>query len=111
MAGLDKQPEFPDGNFQSEVVKRFVVPEIDQDMNVRLYMSFIVEKDGSISNVKCERDPGFGLCLAAEKSLKEITAKWKPGIKNGLPVRVSYVSPIAINIRGNTLQPKGETNN
>lgn len=98
MAGLQVQPSFP-GNFQAEVQKSLKLPDVDRDLNVRMYVNFVVEKDGSISNVKVPRDPGYGLAKEAERAVKSIKKKWEPGIQNGKPVRVSYTLPIVINIR------------
>jgi periplasmic protein TonB len=51
---------------------------------------FLVEKDGSISDVKALNDPGYGLAQGAEKVLKK-GPKWTPGKINGRSVR-SYHS-------------------
>lgn len=98
MAGLQVQPTFP-GNFQAEVQKLMKLPEFDRDIDVRIYVSFVVEKDGSITNVKCTRDPGYGLGKEAERAVKAVKKKWEPGIQNGKPVRVSYSLPFRINIK------------
>lgn len=100
MAGLQVQPSFP-GDFQAEVTKYLSsrLPEVDRDLNVRMYVNFVVEKDGSISNVKATRDPGYGLAKQAEQAVKAIKKKWEPGVQNGKKVRVSYTLPIVINIR------------
>lgn len=100
-AGLQVQPEFPGGiaAFLNYVNKNFRIPEIDQNMTVKIYVSFVVERDGSITAIKAVRDPGYGLGKEAERVLKSIKTKWSPGIQNGKPVRASYSLPITINIR------------
>nr|WP_322625754.1 energy transducer TonB [uncultured Flavobacterium sp.] len=100
-AGLQVQPEFPGGvaAFLSYVQKNFRIPEVDQDMTARIYVQFVVEKDGSLTGIKILRDPGYGLGKEAERVLKSVKTKWSPGIQNGKPVRASYNLPITINIK------------
>jgi len=100
-AGLQVQPEFPGGiaAFYSYVNKNFRVPELDNDMNAKIYVSFVVEKDGTLTAIKVLRDPGYGLGKEAERVLKSLKVKWSPGIQNGKPVRASYNLPITINIK------------
>ncbi|AXG74270.1 energy transducer TonB [Flavobacterium arcticum] len=100
-AGLQVQPEYPGGieEFYNYVNKNFRIPDIDQDMKARIYVSFVVEKDGSMTGIKVLRDPGYGLGKEAERVLKSMKKKWSPGIQNGKPVRASYNLPITINIR------------
>jgi protein TonB len=56
-------------------------------------MSFVIEKDGSLSNIKVERGAGFGFDEEASRVLK-LAKAWKPGMQNGQPVRVKYVIPM-----------------
>ena len=85
--------------FYKYVNKNFRIPEIDQDMKAKIYVSFVVEKDGSMTAIKVLRDPGYGLGNEAIRVLKSMKKKWTPGIQNGKPVRASYNLPITINIR------------
>lgn len=96
---LDVHPKFPKGSFQTEVFKYLVIPTIDKDVSVKVLVHFVIEKDGTISNIKCENDPGYGFCLAVEKAVKAVTTRWKPGYSKGSPVRVKYVLPISISIK------------
>ena len=59
----------------------------------RVLMSFVVEKDGTLSNFKIERPAGHGFDEEATRVLK-LAKAWKPGIQNGRPVRVKFVIPI-----------------
>lgn len=99
--GLQVQPEFPGGinAFLAYVNKNFRIPEIEQNMTAKIYVSFVVEKDGSITAIKVVRDPGYGLGKEAERVLKSVKTKWSPGIQNGKPVRASFNLPITINIK------------
>ncbi len=95
---LDKQPEFPGGinKFYEYVGIKFEKPEIDIEKTVNVYVSFIVEKDGSMSNIKVLKDPGYGLATEAIRVLSSLKTKWKPGVLNGEFVRTSYNLPIAV---------------
>ncbi len=90
------QPEFPGGmdKFRNYVAKNFRVPE-DQDINGRIIVQFVVERDGSLTDIKVMRDLGHGTKNEAIRLLKN-SPKWKPGIQNGKPVRVLYSLPISI---------------
>ncbi len=59
----------------------------------RVIMEFVVEKDGSLSDIKVIRGLGSGLDEEALRVLSN-TPKWKPGIQDGRPVRVKYTMPI-----------------
>jgi protein TonB len=100
-AGLQVQPEFPGGMaaFYKYVNNNFRIPELDQNMQAKIYVSFVVEKDGSLTAIKVLRDPGYGLGKEAERVLKALKIKWQPGIQNGKPVRASFNLPITINIK------------
>ena len=56
-------------------------------------LRFLVEKDGSISEVKAMNDPGYGLGKGAVKVLKS-GPKWIPGEQNGKKVRSYHTQPI-----------------
>lgn len=64
-----------------------------EGMNGRVFLSFIIEKDGRLTDIKVERGAGFGFDEEALRVLKMAPA-WKPGIQNGRPVRVKYTIPI-----------------
>jgi len=59
----------------------------------RVFINFIIEKDGSVSNVKVLRGIGSGCDEEAVRVVSSMP-KWKPGIQNGEAVRVSYNIPI-----------------
>lgn len=97
---LDKKAEFPGGiqNFIKAVQRNYRVPDI-QAKEYTVYVSFVVEIDGSISDIKVIRDPGNGLGQEAIRTLKKIKTKWEPGIYQGKPVRMLHYLPIKINVR------------
>ena len=73
----------------------------DAGMGGRVYMSFVVEKDGSLSNFTVERGAGYGMDEEAARVLK-LAKAWKPGIQNGRPVRVKFVIPINFQLSDNS---------
>jgi protein TonB len=60
----------------------------------KVFLSFIVETDGHLSNITVERGVGYGLDEEAARVLK-LAPSWKPGIQNGHKVRVKYNIPIS----------------
>ncbi len=56
-------------------------------------VKFVVSKDGSLSDVKCENDPGFGMCEESVRVIKK-TKAWKPALQNGRNVNAYRRQPI-----------------
>lgn len=99
-AVLDKLPEFPGGigKFYTFVGRNFESPEMVSDKSLKIYVSFVVEKDGSMTDIQVKNDPGYGLAKEAIRVLKSLKTKWTPGIINSKPVRTSYNLPITIQV-------------
>ncbi len=97
---LDKQPEFPGGikKFYEYVGRNFDKPNIDEMESVSVNVSFVIEKDGSMTDIKVLRNPGYGLDKEAIRVLKSLRTKWTPGVKNGQYVRTQYTLPIRIQL-------------
>ena len=95
---LDKMPEFPGGmsKFYTYVGNNFNRPELDAERTLKVYVTFVIEKDGSITDVMVKNDPGYGIGKEAVRVLKSIKTKWSPGILNGKAVRTLYSLPITI---------------
>ncbi|HEY1196028.1 energy transducer TonB [Flavobacterium sp.] len=95
---LDKLPEYPGGigEFYKYVGNNFRRPELDMEKTLRVYLSFVVEKDGSITDIIVLNDPGYGMGKEAIRVLKSVKAKWSPGILDGKAVRTAYKLPITI---------------
>ena len=98
---VDEMPEYLGG---VEAMMKYVSENVqypqeakDKDIAGRVFISFVVEKDGSVSNVEVKRGIGGG---CDEEAVRVISAmpKWKPGIKDGKPVRVSYMMPIVFKL-------------
>ncbi|WP_163399044.1 energy transducer TonB [Flavobacterium fluviatile] len=95
---LDKMPEFPGGmaKFYTYVGNNFNKPELDAEKTLRVYVSFVIEKDGSMTDITVKNDPGYGLGKEAIRVLKSLKTKWTPGILDGKAVRTAYNLPITI---------------
>ena len=64
----------------------------------RVVVAFIVEKDGSVSNVKVVRSVDPALDKEAMRLAKSMP-KWTPGKLKGEPVRVKYTMPISFKLQ------------
>lgn len=97
---VDVAPEYPGGldKFRRDVGSKFKTPEIENMTTIRVLVSFVVEPDGTLSNIKATRDPGYGLGAEAERVIKSLKAKWKPGMKGGKAVRTAYNLPITVKV-------------
>ncbi|MBC8436069.1 MAG: M56 family metallopeptidase [Bacteroidetes bacterium] len=94
---VEKSPEYPGGKkalmvFLSENIK-YPKEAIKKGITGTVYVSFIVEKDGSVSNVKILRGIGSG-CDKEALRVVYLLKSWKPGMDKGKPVRVSFALPI-----------------
>ena len=76
---------------------RYPAQAVDARIQGKVYVSFVVEKDGHLSNINILRSPGYGLDDEAIRVLK-LVPPWKPGIQNGRPVRVSYTMPFSFQL-------------
>ena len=98
---LDRLPEFPGGMkiFYAYVGRNFEQPELELSKTMKIFVSFVIEKDGSMTDIKVIKDPGYGLGKEAIRVLKSLKTKWSPGIINGKSVRTSYNLPIVVEVR------------
>jgi periplasmic protein TonB len=62
-------------------------------------VKFVVSKDGSLSDITCESDPGFGICEEAKRVIKR-TKNWTPAIQNGRNVNAYRRQPITFLVQG-----------
>jgi protein TonB len=93
---IDVKPEFIGGisEFYKYVGNNYKIPDV-KGLSGKVYVTFIIEKDGSLSDIKILRDIGHDTGKEALRVLS-VCPKWKPGEQNGKPVRVLYSLPIAI---------------
>jgi TonB family protein len=93
---VDKLPEFPGGlnALYTFIGDKFENLEVEETVTVLL--SFVVEKDGSMTDIKVLRSATLSVDREAIRVLKSIRTKWKPGIKNEQSVRTLYKIPIKV---------------
>lgn len=99
-AALDKLPEFPGGinKFYTYVGSNFEKQEVDATGVIKIYVSFVIERDGSMTDIAVKRDPGYGLGREAVRVLKSLRTKWAPGMIDGKAVRTAYSLPIVVKL-------------
>lgn len=94
---VEVMPEFPGGTkkLMSYLGNNIKYPEKAKKDGVkgRVFITFVVEKDGSIGDVKLLRGIGAG-CDEEAMRVIESMPNWKPGMTEGKPVRVQYNLPI-----------------
>jgi len=95
-AGIDVKPEFPGGidEFNKFIAKNYNSPN-QAGLKGKVYVTFVIEKDGSLTDIKVIRDIGYGTGKEAIRVL-ELSPKWSPGEQNGKKVRCTFSLPIAI---------------
>ncbi len=99
IASVETKPDYIGGlqKFYQFIAENYRVPDI-QGINGKVIVSFIVEKDGSLTDIKVIKDIGYGAGKEAVRVL-EICPKWAPGRQNGKPIRCIYSLPISIRSR------------
>ena len=99
---VEEQPEFPGGTAKllEYVQKNLKYPMMarESDIQGRVFVGFIVEKDGSITNVQVLRGIGGGCDEEAVRVVQSLP-KFKPGKQRGNPVRVQYTLPIVFRLQ------------
>lgn len=96
-AAVDELPKYPGGIEKLYILldKNFIKPKSenkDDFIGQAVFAHFVIEKDGSISDIKILRDFGYGSGKELERVLK-LSSKWKPATIEGKPVRCLYNLP------------------
>jgi TonB family protein len=93
-------PAFPNDGFQRYLQKNINYPSLEKEANIQgtVYVSFIVTRKGTITDVKCIKDVSSGLSKEAMRVIKSMP-QWTPGMINGKPVNVRMVQPIKFVLR------------
>ena len=103
---VDEAPQFPGGmaGMMQYLSSNIRYPEDAREAGTqgRVIVSFIVEKDGSISNAKVAKPTYSSL---DEEALRVVSAmpNWMPGKQNGQAVRVKYAVPVSFRLKGEDL--------
>ena len=94
---VEEDPDFPGGlgALSQFIADNIKYPELAKQNNItgRVFVSFVVEKDGSVGQVKVLRDIGGGCGAEAVRVVKSMP-KWKPGKQRGKPVRTQFNLPV-----------------
>jgi TonB family protein len=99
-------PKFQGGGlteFRKWVSERLVYPKEAQDGNItgKVTVRFIIEKDGSLTNIEEIASPSKLLTDEVARVLRQ-SPKWSPGMQGGKPVRIFYILPIDFSLKGAT---------
>ena len=95
-AGLEIKPEYNGGfnKFYEYIAKNYRTPDVP-GLKGKLLVSFVVEKDGSITDIKVLKDIGYGTGEEAIRILKKCP-NWTPAEQKGKKVRCTFMLPINI---------------
>lgn len=110
-AALDVKPDYPGGigEFYMHINKNFRTPEVEYDVTLRITVSFIIDIDGSLTDVKALKDPGYGAGAEAVRVIKICPKKWIPGQIKGKPVRAQYLLPITLKVTGSAKETPADS--
>lgn len=99
---VEENPKFPGGE---EACMKWLADNIkypticvEQGIQGRVYAQFVVNRDGSIVDIKIVRSPDPYLSKEAERVLK-IMPRWSPGKQRGKPVRVKFSLPVMFRLQ------------
>ena len=94
---VEQMPEFPNGQ---EALMLYIAKQVKYPAEAkkagaqgRVFIGFIVEPDGSLSDFKVLRGIGYGCDEEALRVVKSMP-KWQPGMHRGKAVRVQYLVPV-----------------
>ena len=98
-----EKPKFQGGDandFSKWVNQRLVYPEVAKENGIsgKVMVEFIVQKDGSVTDVKALRSPDQSLSDEAIRVVKS-SPKWTPGKQRDRNVPVKYTFPVIFQLR------------
>ena len=93
-AGIELKPEYPGGidAFYKLVSRNYRAPNDKEFKGGKVIVNFVIEKDGSLTDMKVIRDQGFGTGEEAIRVLK-LSEKWNPAEQKGRLVRTQFALP------------------
>ena len=99
---VEDEPEFPGGTkaLMEFISKNLRYPAFAAENGIqgRVTLSFVVEKDGSVTDIQEMRSPSEDLTKEAKRVVQSMP-KWKPGKQRGKPVRVKYMLPVTFRLQ------------
>jgi TonB family protein len=100
---VEQQPEFPGGmkELGNFIMQNLRYPKAAQKANVqgKVFIRFIVTKEGDVTNAKILKGIGFGADEEAVRVVSQMP-RWKPGMQNGHAVNTEYNLPIRFDLDG-----------
>jgi periplasmic protein TonB len=98
-AALQVKPQFPGGE---DALKKYIIDHIQKKnlkeggtgKELKVILSFVIEKDGATSFPKLLKEPGFRIGEEMLRILTGLKTKWSPGMQNNKPVRANYILTI-----------------
>jgi len=108
---VEDMPEYPGGQdaLITYLVTNIKYPQEAKEKGITgtVYVQYIVEKDGNITNVKILRGVGGG---CDEEAIRVVSGmpKWTPGKQRGENVRVAFTLPIKFALEDKSTKPEGE---
>ena len=98
---IDSQPEYIEGTekFYEDFNKTFK-PLLTEDIRGRIFIEFVIEKNGSLTQFRVLRDLGQQTGTEAIKVIQSLK-NWKPGTRNKKNVRIRYTVPFKVEIKAN----------
>jgi TonB family protein len=113
---VETEPVFPGGldafyKFLGETI-RYPAKDRENKVQGRAIVTFIVEQDGSLSNIKALRGPSETINAESVRAIS-LSPNWSPGRQNGKPVRVQYTVPVSFTLadEGNKITVKSSPQN
>ena len=98
---VDEMPQFPGGDSAmiAYIIHNVHYPQAEKEQGIqgKVFVGFVVEKDGGISNVEVKRGIGAECDAEAIRAVKGMP-NWEPGKQSGVLVRTAMVLPINFKI-------------
>ena len=97
---VEQQPSFPGGSVNGWLAEHIKYPVVAAENGIqgRVVVQFVVEKDGSVSQVKVVRGVDPSLDKEAQRVISSMP-KWIPGKQNGVSVRSRFTVPVTFRLQ------------
>lgn len=109
---VEENPQYKGGlrELYQTILKEIRYPEEARKNRVfgKIFLRFVVEKDGSVGEITILRGLGYGCDMEAVRVLKLTSGNWIAGKQNGKPVRVYFTMPISFELEGKSSDFEGQ---